>query len=346
MLGLDKKHLALVVAAALLAVMACRPSPPAAAPVPANPAPAPTISPTAADENAYVAWRPAAVRARPAAGAAVIAILEPGSRAKGLDPAAATADGFEWIGVTIEGKEGWVAARDVVRADCYPGLANIDRYSRVEPDIGKLEQALSLANGTGDYPRKRWVAPDGRKYICQLVAPDLTPGPVMLVVYERGIVDVIPGEPWRGAQWQPNSRCLVDAYGPGPLQTLRLYNTETNQIVVFGKAFAQQFECSGAYILYLTLEKPAAPPAGFPANMLVPVLMAYEPAEKTYFRVLEPDLNARRQGKFGAEVKLVPAAGADKLAATILDSLLYYTYVNAYAPCWPEDAPAGTAPQP
>jgi hypothetical protein len=184
-------------------------------------------------------------------------------------------------------------------------------------------------------------SPDGHNALLTAKAPGEPETPPMFVTADGGLRDIWP-QWWPAATWSPDSRWLADAYGNAAVRRLRLFDAAKGRVADVGTVFAQDFEFAGPFLVYLTAEAPTAPPGDFPADQLVPALVAYDVETGKTVRVLEPALTPWYRRPDGwLEVRLAPAPGIGDVPREVTTSLIYYRYVWAFAPCWPAPREGG-----
>jgi len=267
------------------------------------------------------------LRENPSAEAPVVGTLNRGARVTVRSAQSGTTG---WLAVTAEGKEGWLAGKDVLPADLFDGCAEADRLAR-GGDAAAMQTALVAAyDRLTEYPaddgdRALYPSPDGTKAV--LVLHDY----VLYVAAGKGLADSL-GTTWTnggGCRWAPDSRFFAYYAVPEVTSPLLVYDCNRGAVVFIAPDCSGEYELVGPYVVWFGgVEIKTAAEEGVTAGS-APSLNAYDVDTGQTLLLLTPDPATLEWYEERYRARLVPAT--PDCPAVLKETALYRKYENQYA---------------
>jgi len=290
------------------------------------------LSSLADDENDYTVWADKLnVRESAGVNAKTIAVLEKNDRVS-VDwfENWTLQDGYHWVKIKFEGKEGWIAKLYIFPTRTFQVLSKANELGKA----GKADEMVAELKKEFDVI----VSPDMKKAVFEesSLFDWQGGGPVAYFNSGEGIADYIPAICISTdlVRWSADSRYLVGYYSPVYYGILWIYDTSQHEVLgtsphtAYLGAFAEEsYEFIDGYLVWVAVEEPRSV-AGFD-DVMLPYLVYYDLKSKTIGIALTYDIQTIRKNKDGyaPEVKLIKN---NSVPFQIMSSPLYKRCLNQY----------------
>lgn len=273
------------------------------------------------------------MRAAPGTSADVVAVLGEGTRVDESTSKGVEADGYHWVHVRVDGKEGWLANRFIVPVEIYEATRRADELGRSGDAAAMVAEIKRVAAERGTAEEVS-VSPDGKKMLCRLLAdPDSRAlGTDLYFAAGRGLVEKVAESLFFGnVKWSADSQYFVRAGNVVIKYSLHIYDAERCEVVFEGASYHDNFEFVDGYLVVLTTE-----PSDVVKEAELPAMYCVSLPAAKMSKVLEADAgDARGEGLGPREYRLRPVGKAPEAVAS---SSLYRKYLNNYAPSYVSEA--------